>query len=415
MRIVDGVNLHFIKTKKFKSNHLTFRFSGELDEKGIAKRALVAQMMATANSTYPTSQVFRKKLSNLYGASFSTHLSRRGRVHILDIDINFVGNSFALNGENILKEIMDFLYEVLYNPLTTIEQYQSKTFDLEKTNLIQYLETDQEDHFYYSDLELNKLFYDDVALQVSKYGSTHSIEAENSYTAYQEFRRMLSEDKIDIFLLGNFDDYHMLQLVHQFPFEPREKELEFLYHQDYVNVTREKIEQIQANQSILELGYYFPRHYGDDSHFALIVFNGLIGAFSHSLLFTNVRESESLAYNIGSQFDIFTGMFRVYAGIDKENRGRVMQLITQQINAVKQGRFSATLLKQTKNMLKTNAKLSVDNPKSLIEMEYSNLVMGNQAITLAEWIERIEKVTKEDILTIANQVKLQAVYFLEGV
>ncbi len=41
MKIVEGVQLHFIKTKQFKSNHITFRFSGDLNQKTVAKRVLV--------------------------------------------------------------------------------------------------------------------------------------------------------------------------------------------------------------------------------------------------------------------------------------------------------------------------------------------------------------------------------------
>lgn len=34
---------------------------------------------------------------------------------------------------------------------------------------------------------------------------------------------MLREDRLDIFLLGEFDDYRMLQLFNRFPFEDRQK------------------------------------------------------------------------------------------------------------------------------------------------------------------------------------------------
>ena len=72
MKLAQDVQLHLLKTSQFKTNHITFRFSGELDSKTLARRVLVAQMLATANNVYPTSQTFREKLANLYGAQFST-------------------------------------------------------------------------------------------------------------------------------------------------------------------------------------------------------------------------------------------------------------------------------------------------------------------------------------------------------
>jgi predicted Zn-dependent peptidase len=44
----------------------------------------------------------------------------------------------------------------------------------------------------------------------------------------------------------------------------------------------------------------------------------------------NVREKESLAYTIGSQVNIFSGMLKVYAGINREDRLRTMRLINRE-------------------------------------------------------------------------------------
>lgn len=55
---------------------------------------------------------------------------------------------------------------------------------------------------------------------------------------------------------------------------------------------KEKIETRQTSQSILQLGYQFPCQYGDKDYFALIVFNGMLGEFAHSALFTKIREKK---------------------------------------------------------------------------------------------------------------------------
>lgn len=86
-----------------------------------------------------------------------------------------------------------------------------------------YVEADKEDSFYYSALKAKQLFYANDSLQLSKYGSSELIAKETAYTSYQEFHKMLNEDQIDIFILGDFDDYRMVQLLHQFPFEGRRK------------------------------------------------------------------------------------------------------------------------------------------------------------------------------------------------
>ena len=413
MKIVEGVNLHLLKNEKFKTNHITFRFSGEFDRKTVARRVLVAQILATANATYPTAQKFREKLSDLYGASLSTNVSTKGLVHIVDVDIVFVKDRFVMTGEKILEEVIDFLKEILFSPLISIAQYQAKLFDLEQKNLISYLKSDKEDHFYSSQLELKNLFYDNSTLQISRYGQEELVLAENSYTVYQEFQKMLKQDYLDIFILGEFNDYRMLQLLNQFPLESRQKTLNFNYNQPYSNIKKEKIEKKDIRQSVLQLGYHLPVTYSNDDYFSLLLFNAVFGAFTHSKLFTELREKEGLAYLIGSQFDIFTGLLNVYAGIDRENRNKVLHLVNKQLHYIKIGRFSSDLINQSKIILKTNRLLLVDYAKSEIEYEYNKNHLEKSYDTIT-WIDKIDTVSKEDIKKVATTIKLQALYFLEG-
>lgn len=413
MKIVDGVELHLIKNEKFKMNHITFRFSGDFNQKTVARRVLVAQILATANAKYPTAQRFRERLASFYGATLSTKVSTKGLVHIVDIELSFMKNRYTMANENLLEEVIDFLYQVLFSPLVTVEQYQSKLFELEQTNLINYLKADKDDSFYSSELGLKKLFFENPAFQSSKYGTAELAAAENSYTAFQEFQKMLREDQLDIFILGEFDDYRMLQLFNKFPFEDRHKDLVFDYQQEFGNIVQEKLESREVNQSVLQLGYSFPTRYGDKDYFALLVFNGLFGGFAHSRLFTEVREKEGLAYTIGSHFDIFTGLLNVYAGIDQKNRNKAMQLINKQFSIIKTGRFSEALLKQTKKMLTVNLRLSGDSPKVLIERCYNGQYLENH-YNIDEMIDKIDKVSKADILQLTRKIRLQALYFLEG-
>lgn len=413
MKIVDGVELHLIKNEKFKMNHITFRFSGDFNQKTVARRVLVAQILATANAEYPTAQRFRERLASLYGATLSTKVSTKGLVHIIDIELSFMKNRYTMAKENLLEEVIEFLYQVLFSPLVTVEQYQSKLFELEQANLINYLKVDKDDSFYSSELGLKKLFFTNPASQTSKYGTAELAVVENSYTAFQEFQKMLREDRLDIFLLGEFDDYRMLQLFNRFPFEDRQKDLVFDYQQEFSNIVQEKLEVREVNQSVLQLGYSFPTRYGDKDYFTLLVFNGLFGGFAHSRLFTEIREKEGLAYTIGSHFDIFTGLLNVYAGIDKKNRNRAMQLINRQFSTIRTGRFSEALLKQTKKMLQVNLKLAGDSPKVLIERSYNGQYLKNH-YSVDDMVDNIDKVNKADVMQLTKNIKLQALYFLEG-
>lgn len=414
MKIVDGVHLHFIKAEQFKTNQVICRFSADVTKINKARRTLVAQLLETANATYPTSRLFRQQLANLYGAHLSTSLSTRGLVHCLDIDMSFVANPYVPGHEDLMSEALSFLQSVLYKPLTMAEQYQKSFFDIEQINLINYLEADREDVFYSSDLAVSELFFEETSLRGSKYGSPEQVAQENSYTALQEFRRMLAEDRIDIFVIGDFEEYPILQGLHQFTFRPRYPQLDFLYRQDYSNITREELEQRPVNQSVLSLAYQIPVLYGDQTYLAGLVFNGILGMFPHSLLFTEIREKAGLAYSISSQFDPYQSLLKIQAGIERSARQQTMRLVNQQLNHLRTGRFSSDLLTKTKKILLNSIRQAQDNHKSLAELAYNRSVFGDRMLGTEAFVQALTAVTKKDVMAVAHQVKLQAVHFMEG-
>ena len=413
MKIVEGVNLHLIKVQKFKNNHLTLRFTGERLKKTLAKRVLVAQMLATANADYPTSQKFRKALAQLYGTNLSTSLSTKGKAHILDIDLEFINPTY-LDEQGFQHKIFELLYTILYRPLITLEQFQSKVFDVEKANLMSYLESDKEDPFYTSELNLYDLFYQDENLKISKFANVDLVEQENSFTAYQEFQRMLREDQIDIFILGEFEPALILEEINRFPFQARKVYKFVNYSQEVFNVTKEKLGRRNDYQSILQLAYHLPLTYGHKDFPVALVLNGMLGGFAHSRLFTQVREKEGLAYSIGSQVHPYTDLLQVYAGIDRHQREKTLRMINREWHYLKSGRFSSQLLRQSKQLLLNNYALAEDSPKTLIERRYNKLYLGQQDQNPSTWAEKISRVTKVDIMQLARNIHLQALYYLEG-
>lgn len=414
MEIIKGVHLHFIQSEKFKTNKIKVRFSAPMSEKTIAGRVLTASMLETSNALYPTSQAFREKLANLYGANYSTSLSRRGLVHYLDINLSFVRDQFLSRKNMLADEMLDFLKASLFFPLSNGKAFDTKTFEIEKRNVLTDLEAEIENHFYHAHRELNNLFYDLPEMRIPRVATIELVEKETAETSFAAFQQMLNQDQIDFFFIGDFNEIAIREKIQEFQFSEREQPLQLSYQQNYSNITREKLEQRDVHQSIVELSYHFSSQYGDRSHLPLIVLNGLLGGFAHSKLFVNVREKESLAYTISSSFDIFSGLMRIYAGIDRANRTKTIALINRQILDLKRGHFTDEELEQTKNMLKNSILLAQDRQNTLIERAYMSSVLGKKFLSLEAWLKALENVSKADLIEAAQQLKLQAIYFMEG-
>lgn len=414
MEITKGVRLHFIQSEKFKTNKIRVRFSAPMSKETVAGRVLTASMLETVNTVYPTSQAFRESLANLYGADYSTSLSRRGLVHYLDINLSFVRDKF-LSRKNVLTDAMlDFLRASLFSPLVSQDAFDESAFEIEKKNILNDLEAEIENHFYHAHRELDKLFYEEEEMQMPRVGTIELIQKETAASSFAAFQQMLQENQIDFFFIGDFNEVAVREKIQSFNFAPRQQELQLVYQQEYSNVLREGLEQKDVHQSIIELGYHFPIQYGESEHLPLVVLNALLGGFAHSKLFVNLREKEGLAYTISSNFDIFSGMMRIYAGIDRINRTRTVALINRQIVDLKRGNFSLEELNQTKKMLRNSVLLAQDRQNTILERAYMSSVLGKKFLSLEAWLEALEQVHKDDIVKAAGLLKLQAIYFMEG-
>ena len=414
MEITKGVRLHFIQSEKFKTNKIRVRFSAPMSKETVAGRVLTASMLETVNAVYPTSQAFRERLANLYGADYSTSLSRRGLVHYLDINLSFVRDKF-LSRKNVLTDAMlDFLKASLFSPLVSQDAFDESAFEIEKKNILNDLEAVIENHFYHVHRELDKLFYEEEEMQMPRVGTIELIQKETAASSFAAFQQMLQENQIDFFFIGDFNEVAVREKIQSFNFAPRQQELQLVYQQEYSNVLREGLEQKDVHQSIIELAYHFPIQYGEGEHLPLVVLNALLGGFAHSKLFVNLREREGLAYTISSNFDIFSGMMRIYAGIDRSNRTRTVALINRQILDLKRGNFSQEELNQTKKMLRNSVLLAQDRQNTILERAYMASVLGKKFLSLEAWLEALEQVRKDDIIKAAGLLKLQAIYFMEG-
>ena len=415
MELVPGISAHFVQSKKFKTNKITIRFTAPLSLETIAGRMLSASMLETANQAYPTSQAFRRYLASLYGTDISTSAYRRGQAHILDLTFTYVRDDFLSKKNVLTSRILELVKQTLFAPLVQDDAFEPALFEIERKQLLASLATDMDDSFYFAHKELDSLFFHDERLQLRYSDLRNSISNESPESSYTCFQNALKNDRIDFFFLGDFNEVEITESLKSLPFTVRENGVTIQYYQSYSNVLREGMVQRNVGQSILELGYHSPVKYGDDEHLPMLVMNGLLGEFAHSKLFTNVRENAGIAYTVSSQLDLFSSLLRMYAGIDRENRNQARKLMNHQLLDLKKGNFTDFELEQTKEMIRRSLLMAQDNQQTLVERVYLNALFGKSSFDIDRLVAKLENVGKEAVCKAANNLKLQAIYFMEGV
>ena len=414
-QLAEGVNLHVLPTKQYKTIRIFIRFTARLQQEVITKRSLLSSMLETNSLNYPDQTKLSAKLAELYGASFGLSVRKKGNLHWLNAGISFVNGEYV-NDPNLFSQAGDFLKEVLFYPNIKNQQFDQLTFDLEKNNLRLYLESLKEDKQTFASYALQELYFENSPEQkIPSLGVVEELDKITARSLAAYYQEMMANDQIDIFVVGDVDPDKAAEAVAQLPFEPRETaHPELFYTQPQVNIVKERQVREPIVQAKLNLAYQTNVYYDEPERFALMVFNGLFGGFPHSKLFMNVREKESLAYYASSSVDTFRGFMSVQTGIDEKNRNQVLRLIHEQLESLRNGEITDLELAQTKAMLRNQYLLSLDSPQAAIEASFLDSWLPETKLSDEEWLKRMESVTIKEIQQVAEQIELQAIFFLAG-
>lgn len=411
----NGVNLHVISTEKYKTIRLLVRFTNRHSQETAAARTLLTSMLETSSQKYPDQNALSTRLAELYGASFGINVNKKGNLHQVNASMNVVNGRYV-GEETLFSDVVGFLNEILFRPKISGNSFDEAIFNVEKDNMLAYLDSISEDKQTYASLQLQELYFqqdpDQQTPSFGTYQQTQALTAEDLVATYQ---KMMAEDQVDIFVVGDIDEASATAALSQLNFPKTQRvHPEIFYRQTDRHVIAEKILREDVQQAKLNLGYHQPVYFDDVRRPALMVFNGLLGGFPHSKLFMNVREKASLAYYASSSYDTFRGLLTVQTGIDGENREKVLHLINQQLESLRHGDFTEEELQQTKTMLINQFQLSLDNPGALMETAFLNTWLPETVRSEEAFVASIQEVTSEMVAAIAKEVQLEAVFFLSG-
>ena len=415
VQIVPGVTLDFIASKQFKTSRINLTFvTAAVSKKTVALRTLIANMLEVSSQKYPDQKAISDQLAFLYGATFGTSVNRRGNLHLVNFEMRVVNDHYLKEKQQLLTEAINFLQELIFNPLVTNHVFDQAMFTLQQKNLIAYLESIKDNKQAYALQKLQQAYFEDPVHQIPPYGDKENLAALTAAECYAYYQEMLAHDEVIITLSGDFASDEVLAAIAQLKFTPRTVGK---YQLTYKQTARNKLvayeEQQDLNQSKLDLAYHFPVEYRGKYHYAALVFNALFGGSALSKLFTNVREKASLAYYANSSFDSLRQVLFVQTGIQADKKQQVLDLIEQQLAALVAGDVEAQLLANIKQELITDYEIRQDSQATaLIQATMDQL--SQSKVTASEWKAAIMAVSVADVQAVAALAKLEVSYFLKG-
>ena len=420
----NGIKLHKIDTSKFKTNLIAIFLTTPLTRENVTKDAVLSAILRRGCNKYKTQEEISKKLEEMYGAEFDSGLDKIGKNHVLKFYLESINDDFLpQNDENMLKQSIEILSEIVFNPLVENGGFNEEFVNQEKENVKQIIEAKKDNKAKYALFRCVEEMYKDSPEGLYRFGYVEDLENIDSKNLYEYYNELLKSCKIDIFVSGKIGDSNIEEVIYENENIKSLEEREAVYN---VNKPEEKEcaeqentveESMDVTQGKLVIGYdvQIDENVLNDKKFRYIgmVYNAILGGTANSKMFQNVREKASLAYTASSSFSYYTGNIFASAGIEINNYQKAVEIIKQQVEAMKQNDFSDEDIENAKKVIKSNVQTIADEQDTEIIYWLGQVLTGNN-VSVDEYIEFIDSVSKDDISSFAQRVNINTIYFLKN-
>lgn len=144
----------------------------------------------------------------------------------------------------------------------------------------------------------------------------------------------------------------------------------------------------------------------DPEYYTLAVLDAALGGSMSSRLFQEIREKRGLVYSVGSYTLSYSagGAFTVYGGTGPQHWSLVQELVRVEFDKIMAEGCDPEELKRTKRHLSGGIVLALESMSSRMMRMSRNELIHKREIPVEETLQRIEAVTNDNIVELANRI-----------
>lgn len=415
--IKEGIVLHTIPTNKFKTNMLSVFITTPLSRETITKNALLPAIIRRGSNVRKTQEEISIHLEEMYGASFDCGIEKTGDNQIIKFYLETINDEFLPEKEEILKQAMDMLLDIVFNPYAENGAFCPDYTKTEKENIRNIINGKIDNKAKYALDRCIEEMYKDKPYGLYRYGYIEDLDALNEKNLYEYYQQLINTAKIDMFVSGEIQEEEVEQIVkqnEQITALPSRKPNYITNGQNADSLSSEEhvvTESMEITQGKLIIGLEVLEN-SLDSKYTTLVYNAILGGGASSKLFQNVREKASLAYTAGSSYVRQKDAIFIRAGIEIANYEKALAIIKEQLQDIEKGKITKEELQVAKTGIISAIAFIPDEQDTEITYYFGQELAGT-TVTFEEYKEKVSAVTKEQIMEIAKQVKINTIYFLK--
>ena len=390
-----------LQSNKFKTNLVALFITVPLTKENCTKNALLTSVLRRGTNNLKTQEEISKRLEELYGAGFNCGVDKLGNYHVLKFYLETLENTYTLNSENLLQEGINLLLDIVFNPLVENNGFDKVYVEQEKLNLQKLIESRKDNKALYAKERCLESMFADESYALYKYGSVEDLSNINEINLYAYYKELLKNCKIDLYVTGNNIDNIKVP-------EISSKNLPQI---ENLHVAPEKPSIVNESQDVTQGKLIIGLDVGNSDKAVVSMYNTILGGGANSKLFQNVREKASLAYSAGSSYIRRKNVILIQTGIEIENYDKAVKIIEEQLQDMKNGKISDEEFNSAKQLITSSIELIEESKEDMITF-YFDQNLFDEHLNVTEYKEMIKKVTKEDVIKIAQKVKEDTIYFL---
>lgn len=413
--IAPSVAFNTVKESRFKTMRISVTAYLPLKFETAAVNALMSLVMTRSCNKYPDFTVLSRKLSYLYGASLSSGFMKIGDAQALTFSISGIDDRYALEDDIISKELSDLLCDVIFDPLVKDGAFDTTECEQERRQLIDMIDAEFNEKRVYAKNKALALMCEDEVFSVKRYGDRDSVLKATEKDLYTAWQNMLKTARFEIIYVGDSDSSVACEVFakrfNEIDRKPCEISTEVVRE---VEAVKNGNEDMELSQSKMILGFRTAVAEPDEDTMATRMMCAVLGGTAHSKLFCNVREKLSLCYYCSSSYIRQKGIMLVESGVERENIDKAREAILGEIKAMQNGDITDEELEATK-MSMANAFTSNCDTVGGISGHYLSQMFDKEILSPQECVDKVNAVTKEDVIRCAQKLKLDTVFTLTGV
>lgn len=416
--LMPGVTLTALRTDKFKSSCLSLTMYAAMNKEDITANALLPSVLRRGTVQHPDAQSISAALDDLYGGTLEACVRQQGEVQCIGFIGSFLDDAFSLDGTAILEPAATLMGELLLCPTTENGVFRADYVSGEGKNLADRIRAQINDKRPYSIKRLKELMCEGEPYGLDKHGFAEEATSITPEKLWNRYQKLLNTAPISLYYCGSAPlDRVEDALKNALACLPERQCISMpscaTGHSEVVK-TRNFVDALDVTQGKLALGW---RTGGitiqSEEYPALLVMNAIYGGTTTSKLFMNVRERLSLCYFASSMLDKQKGVMVVSSGIEFDKYDQAKDEILAQFDACVKGDFTDREMEAGRRAVVSSLTASEDS-QGRLEDYWLGQAAANMAQKPADLANAVERVTKEQVVAVAQKLQLDGIYFLKG-